>query len=73
MVLLRQKLRSRFIISILFTVVFIITAAFTFYYLKTDKDNEYISLLLTLALLSFGLTLGNIIVLLSLVWLAKRY
>lgn len=69
--MLRQSSRLRFIVSLLFAVMFISSASLSLYYLKTDKDNEQISWLITLAIFSFALTLGNIIVML-LRWEKKR-
>jgi len=60
---LRKQIKNRVMVTVFFTVMFISTAACSLYYLKTDKENEYISLLVTLTIFSFGFTLVNIMVL----------
>lgn len=60
---MNDRVKLRTVITILFGVLFIVSAGLSVYYLKTDKANEHISWLLTAALFSFLLMVGNAIVL----------
>jgi len=60
---LNKSNRIRTIIVIVFGLSFIFFAISSTYLMKTDKDNHNLNWMMFIALVLFGLTLGNLIVL----------
>lgn len=60
---MNNRIKIRTLVTIVLGVLFVVSAGLSLYYLKTDKANENISWLLTVALFTFVLAIGNTVVL----------
>ncbi|CAM3843364.1 hypothetical protein COLU111180_10605 [Cohnella lubricantis] len=61
---MKARVNVRFRITVCFGILFLVTSGLATYLLKTNKDNSNLNWLMTAALFSFAVMVGNLIVIL---------